>query len=168
MPMPGRRPILAAAGLAVLALAAVPRPAAAQDLCAGIRQAIDAASQSFATLKTTETTRRGVFNARAVLPGGHTCTVSERFGLRYYCEMAPRGADAAAVRAAYQRLVPQVQRCFPGVAPQVSGTVQSRLASTSWIAGRGISVRVVMTSGDIGDVGVDYDATVIEVTRVGR
>jgi hypothetical protein len=50
----------------------------------------------------------------------------------------------------------------------VSGTVQSRLASTSWIAGRGISVRVVMTSGDIGDVGVDYDATVIEVTRVGR
>ena len=166
--MPSRR-ALAVFGLAAFVLAAAPPPAAAQDLCEGIRQAVAAAAQSFAGLKTSNTPAiRNVYPARALFPGGHTCSVSERYGLRYYCEMAPRGADAAAVRAAYQRLVPQVQRCFPGAAPQVSGTAQSRLASTSWIAGRGVSVRVVMTTGDIGEVGVAYDSAVIEVTRVGR
>src|SRR5687768_15870772 len=89
-------------------------PAAAQDLCGGLRQVMTHAVHNFAALKIEgERGRPGADPARTLFPDANRCEVRETPGVvEYRCRMTPPDAPSAETRITFRRDVRRLRRCF--------------------------------------------------------
>lgn len=139
-----RAAALAAVAGAVLAVA----PAGAQDLCAGLRQAMAAADSDFAILKIPgERGGAGAEAARTLLPWAQRCEVRGNTGVvEYRCRMTGLDAAPFEARAAYRRSVAEMRRCFAGLLPRGDGDhtgTKEWTGAVIWEPRRGLRVAAI-------------------------
>lgn len=163
--------------LALLIAIGLAAPAQAQDLCAGLRQALAQAAQDFAGLKTsTVSSSRSSpsFPAQRLVPGAVACEVTEnRLAFAYVCKTTSERAAPAQARAAYARDVARVQRCFPGVKAETyrdPADPRTLTAWTDWPMDRQLTVRVqVALAGTDEYVGpMNYSQILVDKSRLRR
>lgn len=113
-----RRAGAAAAALAIVAL--LPSGAAhAQDLCSGLKQAVQQAATGFAGLKTATPHpdypgATGIYVARSVFPGARDCYFEAASSLNYVCTLALNIEHQPNI-AAYLAEVETAERCLAPV-----------------------------------------------------
>jgi hypothetical protein len=142
-----------AAAFAALAGSAFAASAAAQDFCAGLRQAMAHAAGDFQTLLISGEQALGrAAPARTLLPDGNRCEVREAPGaVEYRCRMTAHDAPSAAVRAAYRHEVARVRRCFAGLVPRGDGDYTGAVEWTGaviWDVRPGLRAAVVFVAAD--------------------
>jgi hypothetical protein len=142
-----------AAALAAFAGSAFAASAAAQDFCAGLRQAMAHAALDFRALVIAgERVLGGAAPARTLLPDGNRCDVREAPGaVEYRCRMTAHDAGSAEVRAAYRREVARMRGCFAGLVPRGDGDYTGAVEWTGaviWEPRPGLRAAVVYVAAD--------------------
>lgn len=143
--------------------------AQAQDLCAGLKQAVAEAAQNFATLKTSATpvgsVRNPRFPARNLLPGSTTCEITERrFGIAYKCERTPANSSKAAARSVFHRDVASIKKCFPDVKEE------EEILGIAWQVEKDVTVKAGLMLLNAGSLdmpelaGLEMNSSEIEVS----
>jgi len=128
-------------------------PAAAQDLCGGLRQVMTHAVHNFAALKIEgERGRPGADPARTLFPDANRCEVRETPGVvEYRCRMTPPDAPSAETRITFRRDVRRLRRCFAGVVPRGDGDFTGAVEWTGaviWEPRPGLRAAVVYFTAD--------------------
>jgi len=141
-----------AAALAALA-GTLAGAAAAQDFCAGLRQAMAHAADDFRSLLIPgERAFGGAAPARTLLPDGNRCEVREgKSTIEYRCRMTALDAPSSGVRAAYRREVARTRRCFAGLVPRGDGDYTGHVEWTGaviWELKPGLRAAVVYVTAD--------------------
>ncbi len=170
-----------AAALAAFAGSAFAASAAAQDFCAGLRQAMAHAAGGFgALLIPGERTLGGAAPARNLLSDGNRCEVREAPGaVEYRCRMTAHDAGSAEVRAAYRREVARTRLCFAGRVARGDGDYTGAVEWTGaviWDVRPGLRAAVVFVAADeialVADTGEEppeeANAAWIVVEKRGR
>jgi hypothetical protein len=142
-------------------LAAV--PAAAQDYCAGLRQAMTHAADDFQSLLIVgERSQGGAAPARTLLPDGNRCEV--RTGgsvIEYRCRMTALDTPSVETRATYRREVRRVRDCFADLLPRGDGDytgIKDWTGAVIWEPRPGLRAAVVFVAAeDIASVSSSTD-----------
>jgi hypothetical protein len=142
-----------AAALAAFAGTTLAGAAAAQEFCAGLRQAMAHAADDFRSLIIAgERALGGAAPARTLLPDGNRCEVREsRSIVEYRCRMTALDAPSSGVRAAYRREVARMRRCFAGLVPRGDGDYTGNVEWTGaviWEVKPGLRAAVVFVTAD--------------------
>lgn len=163
--------------IALLLAVGFAAPAQAQDLCAGLRQALAQAAQDFAGLKTSTVSKSRnhlIYPAQRLVPGAAACEVTEdRIAFRYACKTTSDRTAPAQARAAYARDVARVQRCFPGIKAERyrdPADPQTLTAWTDWAMNRQLTVRVqIVLVGQHEYIGpVNYSQILVDKSRLRK
>jgi len=126
--------------IALAAFYALPSQIEAQDLCAGLKQAVAHAETNFKALKTSNkppalfSDSKSVFTARSVYPGGTDCWVEDGSSAHYSCTLAVNMPPAQMI-AAYHADVAAAEKCFAGISAKKRGDTakpRSNGAFTMW------------------------------------
>jgi hypothetical protein len=128
-------------------------PAAAEDLCGGLRQVMAHAVHNFATLKIAgERGRPGADPAQTLFADGNRCEVRETpHVVEYRCRMTPADAPSAETRVTFRRDVRRLRRCFPGQLPRGDGDFTGAVEWTGaviWEPKPGLRAAVVYVTAD--------------------
>jgi hypothetical protein len=127
--------------------------AAAQDYCAGLREAMAHAGEDFRSLLIPgERAFAGAAPARTLLPDANRCEVREsKHAVEYRCRMTPVDVASSGVRAAYRREVARARRCFAGLLPRGDGDYTGAVEWTGaviWQPRPGLRTAVVFVTAD--------------------
>ena len=149
VPRLARAAALAAIAGSILAVA----PAVAQDLCAGLREAMAHAGDDFRSLVIEgERGRPGFLPARTLLPDGNRCELRAAGSIvEYRCRMTPLDAPSAEARTTYRREVRRVRHCFAGLMPRGDGDYTGAIEWTGaviWEPKPGLRAAVVFVAAD--------------------
>jgi len=128
-------------------------PAAAQDFCAGLRQAMAHAADDFRSLAIAgERGLGGARPARTLLPDGNRCEVREGSRIiEYRCRMTAIDASAAETRSIFRREVRRVRQCFAGLLPRGDGDytgARDWTGAVIWEPRGGLRAAVVFVAAD--------------------
>jgi len=145
--------LVRAAALAAGVGATLAIPAAAQDYCAGLRQAMAHAADDFRTLLIEgERVQGGAEPARTLLPDGNRCEVRAGASIvEYRCRMTALDAPTIETRATYRREVGRMRQCFAGLLPRGDGDytgIKDWTGAVIWEPRPGLRAAVVFVAAE--------------------